>query len=50
MLSTEVKQSAFWRVTSNCPVKRLKGDEAAGREVGKEGLQSGDVDKQCLPN
>lgn len=47
MLSTQVKQSkAFWRVTSNCPVKRLKGDEAADREVGKEGLQSGDVDME----
>ena len=47
VLSTQVKQSkAFWRVTSNCPVKRLARDEAAGREVRKEELQSGDADME----
>lgn len=44
VLSTQVTQSkACCRVTSDCPEKRLTGAEAAGREVGKEGLQPGDA-------
>ena len=39
-MSSQVKQNkAFWRVTSNCLEKRLKGDGAAGKEVRKKGFQ-----------
>ena len=40
VMSSQVKQNkAFWRVTSNCLEKRLKGDGAAGKEVRKKGFQ-----------